>query len=87
MYRVLRPGGWFIVISVFEPRYVHHLLKCEGTNWENVHLPKSLTPKGWMETRAYCLKKPDTKEGKSFQEIDKVSNLELRFGSNVFQGI
>ncbi|KAK7976296.1 hypothetical protein PG989_014759 [Apiospora arundinis] len=63
MYRVLRPGGWFIVISVFEPRYVHHLLKCEGTNWENVHLPKSLTPKGWMQTRAYCLKKPDTKEG------------------------
>ncbi|KAK8014834.1 hypothetical protein PG990_008130 [Apiospora arundinis] len=64
-YRVLKPGGWFIVISVFEPRYVHHLLKCEGTNWEDVHPPKPLTADGWMQTRAYCLKKPDAKEAKS----------------------
>ncbi|KAK8069986.1 S-adenosyl-L-methionine-dependent methyltransferase [Apiospora phragmitis] len=58
-YRVLKPGGWFIIISVFEPRYVHHLLKCEGTNWEDVHPPKALTASGWMQTRAYCLKKPE----------------------------
>ncbi|KAK8131116.1 hypothetical protein PG984_007554 [Apiospora sp. TS-2023a] len=59
--RVLKPGGWFIIICVFEPRFVHHMLKCEGTSWEDVHLPKSLTPDGWMQTRAYCLRKPGPK--------------------------
>ncbi|KAK7992363.1 hypothetical protein PG988_001157 [Apiospora saccharicola] len=59
--RVLKPGGWFIVICVFEPRFVHHMLKCDGTSWEDVHLPKSLTPDGWMQTRAYCLRKPESK--------------------------
>ncbi|KAK7943827.1 uncharacterized protein PG986_012940 [Apiospora aurea] len=62
MYRVLKPGGWFIIISVFEARYVHHLVKCEGTNWEDVHAPKALSADGWMQTRAFCLRKPGAQE-------------------------
>ncbi|KAK8024366.1 hypothetical protein PG993_012432 [Apiospora rasikravindrae] len=57
VFRILKPGGVFVCINIFEPRYVNHLLKVEGTNWTDLHTPMALTPAGWAVTRAYCLVK------------------------------
>ncbi|KAK8876968.1 Queuine tRNA-ribosyltransferase-like protein [Apiospora arundinis] len=57
VYRILKPGGVFCCINIFEPRYVHHLLKVEGTDWADLHAPIALTPAGWAQTRAYGLVK------------------------------
>ena len=47
----------FVCVNIFEPRYVNHLLKVEGTNWTDLHAPMALTPAGWAVTRAYGLVK------------------------------
>ncbi|KAK7973115.1 methyltransferase type 11 [Apiospora saccharicola] len=57
VFRILKPGGVFVCINIFEPRYVHHLLKVEGTEWTDLHAPLALTPAGWAYTRAYGLVK------------------------------
>ncbi|KAK8073520.1 hypothetical protein PG994_004419 [Apiospora phragmitis] len=57
VFRILKPGGIFCCINIFEPRYVNHLLKVEGTEWTDLHAPIALTPAGWAQTRAYCLVK------------------------------
>ncbi|KAK8099514.1 uncharacterized protein PG998_012755 [Apiospora kogelbergensis] len=44
VFRILKPGGVFCCINIFEPRYVHHLLKVEGTDWSDLHAPIALTP-------------------------------------------